>query len=236
MGENKLRRFYKAAQVSKSADGFGVLLDTRALRTPGGAVFCAPTQALAVAVAREWDSQGAVIVPASMPLTQIAFAALDGGEAARAERVAYVVKFGETDLCCHRADAPAALAAQQTATWDPLIAWGEEALDVRLPVVAGIIAAKVPGEALKRLRDRALALDDFRLTALAQATGLAGSALIAFALIEERLAAGQAYVAAALDDLWSLEHWGEDEEARARLERLRGDLEAVARFVACLSE
>jgi chaperone required for assembly of F1-ATPase len=229
----RARRFYQNARLSE--DGHGVRLDDRALRTPGGRVFAAPTRALAAAIAAEWDSQGALIVPASMPLTQLAFAALDGGEAARAERVAYVVKFGETDLCCHRADAPATLAAHQAATWDPLVAWGREALGVSLNVVIGVLPAP-DAAALAGLTAHAQALDDFRLTALAQAAGLTGSALLAFALVQGEIGAAEAFAAAALDDLWSLQHWGEDEEARGKLERLRGDLEAAARFVQALSE
>ncbi|MEZ6022020.1 MAG: ATP12 family protein [Hyphomonadaceae bacterium] len=36
----------------------GVMLDARNLRTPGGAIFVAPTPALAVAVAAEWNASG----------------------------------------------------------------------------------------------------------------------------------------------------------------------------------
>lgn len=225
------KRFYKRA----AAIGNAVHLDTRALKTPKGRTFTAPSAALAEAIAAEWEAQGEHIAPASMPLTQLAFAAIDGGEAARAERIAYVCKFAGTDLCCHRAPAPAELVARQAKMWDPLVAWGAEALGARLPVVQGVLPATVLPEVFSALRARAEALDDFKLTALAQATGLAGSALIAFALVEGRLDAEGAFAAAALDDLWSLEHWGEDEEARRSLERLRGELEAVTILVRALS-
>ena len=226
-----VQRFYKSAK----ADEHGVMLDARTLRTPGGVVFRAPTQALAQAVCEEWAAQGEHILPATMPLTQLAFAALDGGEAARIERIAYVLKFAETDLCCHRAESLPELVARQAAAWDPLVAWGAETLRARLAVVTGVVAAPASADALGALRQRAEGLDDFRLTALAQAAGLSGSALIAFALVEGRIAAAAAFAAAALDDLWSLERWGEDEEARGRLDRLRGELDAVARFVRALS-
>lgn len=232
-GERLIRRFYAAAAPSE--DGLGVMLDARTLRTPGGAVFRAPTPALARAVSEEWAAQGEHIVPSAMPLTQLAFAAIDGGEAARAERIAYVLKFAETDLCCHRAASPAELVSRQAALWDPLVAWGAEVLGVRLPVVTGVLAAEVRAEALTALRARAEALDNFRLTALAQAAGLTGSALIAFALVEGHLNLESAFAAAALDDLWSLERWGEDEDARGRLERLKHDISSVARFCKSLS-
>lgn len=278
------RRFYKHAL----ADGLCVKLDTRALRTPAGVLFEAPTAALAQAVAAEWEAQGERIVPASMPLTQLAFAAIDGGrgarahpsspdrggarardggigagiagtalpaesaanapdsspyrgstapggDAARAQRIAYVLKFAETDLCCHRAASPAELVARQAATWDPLVAWGAQALGAALPVVTGVLPADVPEQAFAALCARAERLDDFGLVALSQAAGLSGSALIAFALVAGWLDPEEAFAAAALDDLWSLEHWGEDAEARGKLERLRGDLDAAARFIQALS-
>jgi chaperone required for assembly of F1-ATPase len=225
------RRFYKTA----SAVDLRVLLDERTLRTPAGHVFEAPTAELASHVADEWRSQGETIVPASMPLTQLAFAALDGGVGARVERTAYVLKFAATDLCCHRAASPAELVARQEALWGALVAWGEEALGVRLPVVTGIVAAAADLADLSPLRARVEALDDFRLVGLAQATGLSGSALIGFALLEKRLDADAAFAAAALDDLWSLERWGEDEEAREKLDRLKRDLSAVGKFIDALS-
>jgi chaperone required for assembly of F1-ATPase len=228
-----VKRFYAVASVSQ--DGYGVLLDARTLRTPAGNVFRAPNKALATAVAAEWQAQGVSIAPAAMPLTQLAFAALDVGAAARAERIAYVCKFAETDLCCHRAEAPAELVVRQSATWDPLVDWGVRALGVRLKVVAGVLPAAADAGALTALTAHAEGLDDFRLAALAHAAGLTGSALVAFALVRGEIDAEATFAAAALDELWSLEHWGEDEEARGKLAQLRRNIEAVAALVQVLS-
>ncbi len=227
-----VRRFYKKASVSE--DGFGVRLDQRALKTPGGAAFRAPTRALAEACAAEWTAQGERILPASMPLTQLAFSAIDHTPQRRDELADYVAKFGETDLVCHRADAPAALAERQAAAWEELLAWARDELRLTLPVIAGIIAAPVPSEMLAKIRAHALALDDFHLAALAQAAGLAGSAVIAFALVHGHIDDAAAYAAATVDESWSLERWGEDAEARARLDRIRAEFENLGRFVATL--
>jgi chaperone required for assembly of F1-ATPase len=45
----------------------------------------------------------------------------------------------------------------------------------------------------------------------------------------------KAFEAAALDNLWSLAEWGEDEEARARLDRQLKDFEALGRFIEALA-
>jgi len=229
------KRFYAHALAAPAAEGgFTVLLDARTLRTPGGNPLVVPTQALAHACAAEWEAQGDHILPASMPVTQLAFAALDWTGDRRADRIAYIAAYGETDLCCHRAEQPGELAARQAAVWDPIVRWGDEELGAKLPVVTGVIAAAIDESALDTLRAHADALDDFRLTALTQATGLAGSALIGAALVRGRLSAEQAFEAASLDDLWSIAHWGEDAEARARLDRMRAEFDAVARFLAAL--
>lgn len=228
------RRFYKSASVAERDGGFGVALDARTLRTPGGAVFVGPTRALAQLCADEWAAQGEHIVPASMPVSQMAFASLDWTTKNRDQICDYVAKFGETDLCCHRAAAPAELAARQAELWDPLVAWGARELGATLPVVEGIVAAEVDVSAVAALRARANALNDFELTGLAQAAGLSGSALIGFALTFGAHDAARAFDAAALDNLWSLERWGEDKEARARLGRQRAEFVAIERYLVAL--
>jgi chaperone required for assembly of F1-ATPase len=233
LSDAAVRRFYKHAAVAD--DGAGVMLDERRLRTPKGAVFAAPARTLAAAIAAEWLAQGEHILPATMPLTQLAFAAVDHTPGRRDELGDYIAKFGETDLVCHRADSPAPLIARQSLLWDPLIAWGLRDLGVMLPVVVGVLPAPPQTEALETLRAHAAALDDYQLTALAQAAGLSGSALIAFALIQGRLNAESAFAAAALDNLWSLEQWGEDAEARRRLDRQRAEFENIARFISLLN-
>ena len=227
-----VRRFYKAATVAE--DGAGVMLDGRRLRTPRGNVFNAPTRGLAEAIAAEWQAQGEHILPSTMPLTQLAFAAIDHTPQRRDELIQYIAKFGETDLVCHRAASPAPLVARQTTCWDPMVAWALHDLGVTLPVVTGIVAAQVPAESVETLGAHAAALDDFQLTALSQAAGLSGSAIIAFALIRQRIDAETAFALAFLDDLYAQETWGQDAEAQARLDRQRAEFENIARFIAAL--
>lgn len=229
------RRFYKQAGLLEDESGFGVALDARALKTPRGTAFRTPTRALAEACAEEWAAQGAHILPASMPVSKLCFVAIDHTPGARAAIAADFAKYGETDLICHRADRPEALIARQQQVWGPVLAWAEAAHGLSLAVVTGIIAAPPAPAALEKLAALALARDDFALTGLAHGAGLAGSALIGLALAEGRLSADEAFAAAALDDLWSMETWGEDSEARARLDRLKGEFQALARYFAALT-
>lgn len=234
MSAEPIRRFYTNVRVAD--DGAGVMLDERRLRTAGGNAFATPTRALAVAIAEEWNAQGEHIMPTSMPLTQLAFASIDATPRRRDELVSFVAKYGETDLVCHRAETPPTLVERQTAVWDPLVAWAARDLGALLPVVFGILPAPTNLEAIETLRAHAATSDDFHLTALAHAADLAGSAVIAFALLHGRLDPAHAFAAAMLDDLWGLETWGDDAEARARLERQRREFEALGRYIAALGE
>ena len=55
------RRFYDQASTVAAAEGFAVALDGKGVRTPAGRNLAAPTQALAQAIAAEWDAQRDVI-------------------------------------------------------------------------------------------------------------------------------------------------------------------------------
>ena len=229
------KRFYKEAGIFDDAAGFGVALDSRAVKTPLGADFRVPTRALGKACALEWGAQGERIQLTSMRLTQLAFASIDHTPRRRDELIAHTAKYGESDLVCHRADTPAALAKRQSVAWDALLEWSASAYAFAPPVVVGIVAAPVPPEMLASLSAHFATLDDFRLTALAHTANLAGSAVIALALTAGRIDGATAYAAATVDEIWSLETWGEDAEARARLTERQQEFEATGRFVAALA-
>ena len=75
--EERLKRFWKTADVVAEGEGFKVVLDGRAPKTPAGATYLLPTEASARLVAAEWDAQGEFIEPATMPATRLAATAID---------------------------------------------------------------------------------------------------------------------------------------------------------------
>jgi chaperone required for assembly of F1-ATPase len=233
VNEAPARRFYKAVATTPVGAGFAVTLDGRTLRSPATTVFAAPTEALAAACAAEWDAQRDVIRHETMPLTRLVNVAIDHTPRVREELANTLAKFAETDLLSHRAER-GALALRQAGSWDPLLAWADQTLGAPLKVVAGIIAQVQPATSLAALAERAGREDDFHLTGLAHAAGLAGSAVIAFALRAGRLSGQAAFEASALDDLYQLQTWGEDEEARQRLNNQRAEFLALEQFFAAL--
>ncbi len=224
------RRFYKTATSTPVDGGWGVTLDGKSLRSPAKRPFVLPTEALAHAIADEWQAQGEKVNPGSMPLMQFAATAIDRLADDRAALVEEIAGYGHSDLICYRAEEPPALARRQEEVWQPLVAWAAERYDVALNVTTGIVAVEQPAHALATFRRVLEACDLFALTALAGATGSAGSLVIALALMESRLSPDEAANAALLDELFQAEKWGSDPEAVRRRAGIRADLHAAKRF------
>lgn len=233
--EDAPRRFYKEASVKEQNGVFVVMLDGRPLRTPKKAPLAAPTRALAEVVAGEWNAQEIAILAHSMPVTRLINVAIDFTGAMRGEVEAGVVKYGETDLLCHRSPDPAPLVARENKIWDPLLDWGAQELGVRLAKIIGILPETQPPAALAALAAAIKPLDDFALTGLAHGAGLARSAIIAFALARRAISAETAFAAATLEEHYQLEVWGEDAEARERLANLEAEFAALETFFAALA-
>jgi chaperone required for assembly of F1-ATPase len=229
-----MKRLYRKATAGPAAGGWGVMLDSRPLRTPGKAEMVVPSLALATAIAAEWDAQQDEVRPSTMPLFRLAATAIDRTTAQRDRVVAETANYAGTDLVCYRADQPPALAARQQREWQPLLDWATGRYDAALAVTAGIIPAPQSPAALKAFATAVAAVDDFRLTALHALTASCGSLVIALAVLEGRLDAAAAFEASQLDETFQIEAWGEDTEAAARRRALAADITAAARFIGLL--
>ena len=62
-----------------------------------------------------------------------------------------------------------------------------------------------------------------------------GSLVLGLAMVEAVLQPDEAFQAALLDDLYQVEHWGDDPEVTRRHAALRADLEAIGQFVLALA-
>ena len=226
-----MKRFYKNAEAKAADGGWEILLDGRAVKTPARNALAAPTEELGRAMAAEWDSQGETIDPRSMPFTGLANAAIDRVAPDRAAFAARLALYGETDLLCYRADAPAGLVARQREQWDPLLAWARRRYDVDFEVVAGIIHRPQPALTVERLGKAAAARGDFELAALSPLVTISGSLILALALDEGAIDLDSAWAAAALDETWQAEQWGADAEAERVLEIRRAEFAAAEAFL-----
>jgi chaperone required for assembly of F1-ATPase len=225
------RRAYDQVTVEPTVEGFAVRLDDKPLKTPGGRAVLVPWQGLAESIAAEWRAQGPKPDMAGLSMTRIAATALDRIPGRRAGVLDELLAYAETELVCHRAEAPAKLVARQQATWQPLLDWLAQQFDAPLAVTNGVLPRPQAEACLKALRRVLESLDDFSLAGLSVAVASAGSLVIGLALLERKLDAVQAFDAAELDATYQIEQWGEDPIAAQRRAELRAELETAARFI-----
>ena len=232
---NAPKRFYETAEAVEADGGYGIALDGKPVRTPAGRPLAVPLAALASAVAEEWAAQGEAIDRDTMPLTRLVCTALDLVPGRRAEIVAEVAAYGETDLVCYRTDEPPALARRQAAAWAPLVAWAGERFGAHLAVTSSITPIAQAPEAFEALRDAIAGEDEFALAGLSLVTRSFGSLVIALAMREGRLDAQAAADASLVDERYQLERWGDDAELAARCARVARDAADAERLFRLLA-
>jgi chaperone required for assembly of F1-ATPase len=221
------RRFYATAAIASVAGGHAVQLDGKPVRTPSGRVLAAPTAALALTLAAEWDAQRDVIDPARMPLTRLANAIIDGVSDRPDAVAAEIENYLGSDLVCYRASSPPGLVTRQAQHWDPILAWARDVLGAPLRAEVGVVHIAQDEDALARAR-ATIPRDPWRLGALSAATTLSGSALVALALARGRLSAEKAWEAAHVDEDWNMAQWGRDALALERRAFRFAEFEAAA--------
>jgi chaperone required for assembly of F1-ATPase len=210
---------------------FAVELDGRRVRTPARAELLIPTQALAGAIAAEWNECDETVDPRAMPLTGLANAAIDRIAADKDAFAAALAKYAETDLTCYRAEGPQALVERQAESWDALLGWARRRYDVDFETCAGVMHVAQPEETVRKLGHAVASLDAFHLAGLSPLVTIGGSLIAGLAVLEEMMPASDAWEAVSLDDRWQMEQWGADSEAAAALDARRGDFLAGARFL-----
>jgi chaperone required for assembly of F1-ATPase len=227
-----MKRFYKEVSVAQAQDGFRVLLDGRAVKTPAKNTLALPTRALADAIAAEWAGQGAEVDPVSMPFLKLANTVIDGVSANRAEVIGAILRFGENDLLCYRAHQPPDLAKLQAEGWDPVLAWARRAYSVEFVVVDGFTHADQPSATLGAFRTTLERQDGFSLAALHVVASIAGSVVLALALAEGELVPAQVFSLSRIDEDYQASKWGRDHEAEVRASNLARELDKAAAFIA----
>jgi len=230
MAKPKTKRFYKTAKAAKSDAGWTVLLDGRALKTPGKLPLITAAQRHAVLIADEWDAQDDIIRPHLMPVTRIYNVALERTPENRDMLIAELRKYAGTDLLCYRAKFPRALNDKQAENWDSWLEWARQ-YGIDLITGEGVMAVEQDDRALEAAAKMAAEYDDLELTLLAHLNAVYGSAILALAVMKRAIGAEAAYDLSRLDFDFQLEHWGEDEEARELAETTRVEIIALSKLL-----
>lgn len=216
MSDWKARRFWTQAEVVAGEAGWAIRLDGRVVRTPLKSEVAMPSRALADGVAAEWQAQGDVVAPLTMPLTRAVNATLDKVIPQRAEVAANLADYGGSDLLCYRAVEPADLIARQAGAWNPMLDWAEARFGSRLAVTQGVVPVPQPVDAMAVFRAHVDGLSPWELTAISEFVTLTGSLVLGLAVMEDH-GPETVWPLARIDEDWQAERWGADEEEAERI-------------------
>lgn len=211
------------ARVVAEGDAFTLYDGADALTTPAGRRMTLPSDALAQLVAAQ-----------DLP-RRLAATALDRLADNPQPAIADFVSVGANDLLCYRADEPPALAERQEAQWSPLLDWARSRFKLSFETTRDLAPVK-QSEATRQRLGELVRGDSFRLAGLAHGAATLGSAVLALALAERHITAEAAHELAHLDTLFQIETWGEDDEARARLEAIAQEIGHLAAYFFALHE
>ncbi len=213
-----VKRFWTEATVEQDEDGFSIKLDGRGVKTPAKATLVVPTQAMAKAIADEWQAQEGEVNPETMPVTRSANAAIDKVAFQHGEVADMIAEYGGSDLLCYRATQPEALIARQAVAWDPMLSWAETVLGAKLRTISGVMHEPQDPESLKKLNRMVHGFSNFELAAFHDLVGLSGSLILGLAAVHEYRPIEELWTLSRVDENWQEEQWGHDEEASALAE------------------
>lgn len=229
------RRFWTEVTVEEDADGFGLRLDARPLRTPERLPLRVPTRPLAEALAAEWRAVEAELRPEALPFTRAANVAIDRVAKNPDPVVEAIARYGESDLLCYRATEPRALRERQAAAWNPVLDWAATALGAPLRVGRGIVHLDQPASSIAALRAVVSQQDAFSLTALHDLVTLSGSLVLGLGVRRGALEPDAAWGLSRIDEIWQSEQWGADDEAEAAAALRRKDFLRAAHLLDLLA-
>jgi chaperone required for assembly of F1-ATPase len=229
-----VKRIWDSAAVIGLPDGgYGILLDDKPLKKPGGQPLALPFGKLAEIIAGEWRDagwHGRDIIPDDLPFTRLATTAIERVSVHRDGIIGQLAAYALHDLLCYRAPSPAALVLRQAELWDPWLAWAGQKFRVTLAATAGVNPVGQPPDTAQRFAAALGQKTDFELAGLGVAIPALGSAVLGLAFLDGAVTAGAVFELSVLDELFQAERWGEDAEAAARHKTILADLVVCETF------
>jgi chaperone required for assembly of F1-ATPase len=231
-----MKRFWDTASIEAESEGFSIRLDGKPMRVPSGGVLVVGPEALAEAIATEWQmaggAKGGEMSFDDTPLTRLAGTAQERIAPNPDPTVDAIARYGESDLLCYRAGSPRELVQRQERLWQPWLDWAADTLGAPLRTTIGVGYVKQHRDSIAALRGVVAAQDTWTLAGLGIAVPALGSLVLGLAVADGALDAAVAVDLGALDELFQASLWGEDHEAAQRRAGVRAEIELAGRFIA----
>uniref|UniRef100_A0A2K5QTC2 ATP synthase mitochondrial F1 complex assembly factor 2 n=1 Tax=Cebus imitator TaxID=2715852 RepID=A0A2K5QTC2_CEBIM len=218
--------------------GFEINLDHRKLKTPQAKLFTVPSEALAIAVATEWDSQQDTIKYYTMHLTTLCNTSLDNPTQRNKDQlIRAAVKFLDTDTICYRVEEPETLVELQRNEWDPIIEWAEKRYGVEINSSTSIMGPSIPAKTREVLVSHLASYNTWALQGIEFVAAQLKSIVLTLGLIDLRLTVEQAVLLSRLEEEYQIQKWGNIEWAHDyELQELRARTAAGTLFIHLCSE
>lgn len=200
--------------------------------TPARRPFEVRGTALNQAIRKEWE-QYETFSPSAMPMTSLAFTAIDQVEGNRGNMVEVLMSYIDTDTLCYRSEKPEML-EQQKRQWDPMLAWAGDRYSALWKTTTGIMPLEQAPALHDAIREQLMTLDSMRLTACGMLASGYSSLVLALAVMEKKLSAEAAFRLSRLEEDMQAKKWGMDEEANERKQRMQAEIMEISRFLGLL--
>uniref|UniRef100_A0A8C5PWW4 ATP synthase mitochondrial F1 complex assembly factor 2 n=1 Tax=Leptobrachium leishanense TaxID=445787 RepID=A0A8C5PWW4_9ANUR len=181
------KRFYENVSISHGEAGFEINLDRRKLKTPLGKVFSVPSEALALAVATEWDSQQDKLKFYTMHLTTLCNTALDNPtQRNKEQQISAALKFLETDTVWY---------------------------DVVIGSSTSILGPNIPKETKEVFMRHLASYNSWAMLGIEFIVSQLKSLILSMGLVDRSLTVEKAVFLSRLEEEFQIRHWGNVEWA-----------------------
>ncbi|XP_028912234.1 ATP synthase mitochondrial F1 complex assembly factor 2 isoform X1 [Ornithorhynchus anatinus] len=232
------KKFYQNVSITRGEGGFEINLDHRKLRTPQAKLFTVPSEALAIAVATEWDSQQDTIKFYTMHLTTLCNTSLDNpSQRSKDQLIRAAVKFLDTDTVCYRVEEPETLVELQKNEWDPIVEWAEKRYNVQIGSSTSILGPSIPAKTRDVFISHLASYNMWALQGIEFVITQLKSMVLSLGLIDRHLTVEEAVLLSRLEEEYQIQKWGNVEWAHDyELHELRARTAAGTLFVHLCSE
>lgn len=210
-----------------------VSIQGKALLTPGKNPLQAPTEALAKAIEKEWQTQKKFSAE-KMPLTALAYTAIDRIAGHENDIIEALLVYVDTDTLSYRATGSEKLAQAQQQQWQPILDWAGKKFGATWEVTSGVMPLDQPKALHQAVEKYFKTLDAMRLSAACLLASGFSSLALALAVLEKHIDSAEAFRLSRLEEEAQAEQWGRDEEADRRAGRLKEEVLTAERFLRLL--
>ncbi len=203
---------------------------TSPIQTPAKNTFSLPSKGLESAIAKEWGC-GKKYSVTNMPLTSLAYTAIDRIAGKKNEIVEVLMVYVDSDTLTYRATGSEKLAKEQDDKWGAVLKWAGKRFDVVWQTTSGVMPVE-QSPALHKAVERYLhSLNEWQLAAFCVLSSGFSSLVLAIAVCEKHLGAREAFALSRLEEEAQAEQWGRDEEAEERAHKMQEEIVSAELFM-----